>query len=159
MSLKKIAEMVGTSPSTVSRVLNDSHTKCASKGLKDKIWQAAQEIHYVPNTAARDLKLGHTGKKKVLRISIVLARVGSLDEDPFFRELYQGLEYEILKKGFVVDGLVTADEKDGQTLKKCDGMVILGRCSPRSLRTLSKHTPNMVGIWRNPMNYEIDEVV
>ena len=59
MSLKKIAEMVGTSPSTVSRVLNNSYTTCASEQLKEKIWKAAHEIQYVPNTSARDLKLGH----------------------------------------------------------------------------------------------------
>lgn len=159
MSLKKIAEMVGTSPSTVSRVLNNSYTTCASEQLKAKIWQAAHEIQYVPNTAARDLKMGHTQQKKALRILIVLARVGALDKDPFFRELYQGLSYEVLKKGFVVDGLVTASEKDGQGLKKCDGMIILGRCSSKLLHTFSRYTPNMVGIWRNPMNYEIDEVV
>lgn len=159
MSLKKIAEMVGTSPSTVSRVLNNSYTTCASEELKAKIWQAAHEIRYVPNTAARDLKLGHTEQTKALRILIVLARVEALDKDPFFRELYQGLEYEILKKGFVAEGLVTASEKDGRGLKKCDGMVILGRCSSKLLHTFSKYTANMVGIWRNPMNYEIDEVV
>ena len=71
--------MVGTSPSTVSRVLNNSYTTCASEQLKAKIWQAAHEIQYVPNTAARDLKMGHTQQKKALRILIVLARVGALD--------------------------------------------------------------------------------
>lgn len=159
MSLKKIAEMVGTSPSTVSRVLNNSYTTCASEQLKEKIWKAAHEIQYVPNTSARDLKLGHVEKKKAQRILIVLARVEALDADPFFRELYQGLEYEILKKGFILDGLVTASEKDRQELRKCDGMIILGRCSSKMLGMLAGYTSHMVGIWRNPMNYEVDEVV
>lgn len=158
MSLKKIAEMTGASPSTVSRVLNNSHSKCASEQLKAKIWQAAQEIHYVPNAAARNLKLGQTQTAKPLHIRIILARVETLDEDPFFRELYQGLEYEIFQKGFTADKR-TATADAAQELTGCDGIIILGRCSSHLLQTLSKHTPNMVGIWRNPMNYEIDEVV
>lgn len=159
MSLKKIAEMVGTSPSTVSRVLNNSYTTCASEQLKEKIWQAAHEIQYVPNAAARKLKLGQAEQKKALRILIVLARMEALDKDPFFRELYQNLEFEIFQKGFAVDDLVTVSEKDGRGLKECDGMIILGRCSPKLLHTFSQYTQNMVGIWRNPMNYEVDEVV
>lgn len=158
MSLKKIAEMTGASPSTVSRVLNNSHSKCASEELKAKIWQAAQEIHYVPNAAARNLKLGQAQAPKALHIQIVLARVETLDKDPFFRELCQGLEYEIFQKGFTADRR-TATENAAQELTSCDGVIILGRCTSRLLQAFSKHTPNIVGVWRNPMNYEIDEVI
>ena len=56
MSLKKIAEMVGVSPSTVSRILNNMATACASPELKEEIWEAAQTLHYDPNTAACNLK-------------------------------------------------------------------------------------------------------
>lgn len=161
MSLKKIAEMVGVSPSTVSRVLNNSSATCASEEVKTRIWQAAHEIHYVPDQAARNLKLRQkdpeTGQS--LHIHIVLARVESLDRDPFFKELYRGLEIEIFKKGFTADILAMSQESPDRDIGKCDGMIILGRCSSKVLRALSCHTRNLVGIWRNPMNYEIDEVV
>ena len=58
MSLKKIAEMVGVSPSTVSRVLNNTVSTCASPELKEKIWEAAHSLNYVPNANARNLKTG-----------------------------------------------------------------------------------------------------
>ena len=58
MSLKKIAEMTGVSASTVSRVLNNKNYNCASADLKNKIWAAAEEIHYVPNENARNLQRG-----------------------------------------------------------------------------------------------------
>lgn len=159
MSLKKIAQMVGVSPSTVSRVLNNSYTTCASEQVKARIWEAAHELHYVPNRSARNLKLGQSDQGQSLHIQIVLARVETLDKDPFFRELYRGLEIEIFRKGFTADILAMAQEDVGRDMGKCDGMIILGRCSSRLLRTLSKYTRNLVGIWRNPMNYEIDEVV
>ena len=99
MSLKKIAEMVGVSPSTVSRVLNDRSSSCASEAVKQKIWEAAHEINYIPNSAARRLKLGETEETPTLRLAIVLARTDHLQQDPFFRELYRELEIEILKEG------------------------------------------------------------
>lgn len=159
MSLKKIAEMVGTSVSTVSRVLNNSYTTCASEQLKAKIWEAAHEIHYVPNSSARNLKLGETKKETVHHILVVLARVNNLEIDPFFRELYRDLEIEIFKKGFTVDNIITANETLGKEPEKCDGVIVLGRCSQKLLDILSGYTHNLVGIWRNSMNYEIDEVV
>lgn len=38
MSIKKIAAMTGTSPATVSRVLNNPDYKCSVEGLREKIW-------------------------------------------------------------------------------------------------------------------------
>ena len=46
MSIKKIAEVTGTSPATVSRVLNNPSYKCAVPGLRDKIWRAAMDFFY-----------------------------------------------------------------------------------------------------------------
>lgn len=160
MSLKKIAEMVGTSPSTVSRVLNNSYTTCASEQLKEKIWAAAHEINYIPNSAARKLKLGAEEREKTLHIVVVLARVESLESDPFFQELYRYLEIEIFQKGFTVERILTANETlQMDSIGACDGIIVLGRCSRRLLDLLLKCTRNLVGIWRNPMNFEIDEVV
>ncbi len=159
MSLKKIAQMAGVSPSTVSRVLNNSSTTCASEQVKARIWKAAHELHYVPNQSARNLKMGQADPVQKLHILIVLARVETLDNDPFFKELYRGLEIEIFRKGFTAEILTTARDDIGCRMNGCSGMIILGRCSAKLLGTLSKYTRNLVGIWRNPMNFEIDEVV
>lgn len=160
MSLKKIAEMAGTSPSTVSRVLNNSSTTCASEQLKEKIWAAAHAIHYVPNDSARRLKKGDREAERALHIAVVLARVESLEEDPFFRELYRYLEIELFRKGFTVERVMAANETlKGISIGTCDGIIVLGRCSENLLGRLLKRSRNLVGIWRNPMNYEVDEVV
>lgn len=159
MSLKKIAEMVGVSPSTVSRVLNDRSSSCASEAIKQKIWEAAHEIDYVPNSAARRLKLGETQTAPTLRLAVVLARTESLQQDPFFRELYRELEIEILKEGYSLTDTLTAAQTENISPGQYDGIIILGRCFSSLLQTLGECTRNLVGIWRNPINYEIDEVV
>ena len=159
MSLKRIAEMVGTSPSTVSRVLNNSYSTCASADLKDRIWEAAHEIGYVPNASARRLKLGGTDEKRSLRIGVVFGRVNDIQSDPFFSELHRSLEADMLHRGLVLHQVVAADQALGESLRESDGIVMAGRCSNEVLQSLRESTPNLVGIWRNPMNCEVDEVV
>ena len=64
MSINKIAQMAGVSPSTVSRVLNNPNYRCSSEETRDKIWKAAMELNYTPNEAARSLKLGKKAKEE-----------------------------------------------------------------------------------------------
>lgn len=64
MSIKKIADSVGVSPATVSRVLNNPDYHCSSPELRDKIWNTAMQMNYVPNEAASSaveylIELGH----------------------------------------------------------------------------------------------------
>lgn len=84
MSLKEIARMVGVAPSTVSRVLNNTVSTCASPELKEKIWEAARTLNYVPDINARNLKKGNRNSDKNYKIAIILARFNSLETDPFF---------------------------------------------------------------------------
>ena len=151
--------MVGTSISTVSRVLNNTSPTCASKELQDKIWAAAREINYQPNESARSLQKSGTATRSLPHISIILARISSLEEDPFFLELFRDLEVELLKQKASVDHIVYADESFRQNLSDSSGVIILGRCSDKLLGSITAQNRNVVGIWRNPMNFNVDEVV
>ncbi len=172
MSLKKISEMTGVSVSTVSRVLNDKSPTCASAETRDKIFAAAREIGYIPNEAARQLKKmsgsqspsdegdspgGSSSAAK--RVTIILARVSSLDEDPFFLELFRSLEAELMKRGTVIDQIVYAEESLPKTVSDSDGVILLGRSSKRLLDEIRAQNPDMVGIWRNSMDFDVDEVI
>ena len=57
MNIYDISDRSGVSIATVSRVLNNSYSTCASAELKDRIWEAAHEIGYVPNASARSLTI------------------------------------------------------------------------------------------------------
>ena len=59
MSLKRIAELAGTSVSTVSRVLHSPGHRCNQSGLERRIWEIAREQNYIPNPAARQLRKGN----------------------------------------------------------------------------------------------------
>lgn len=98
MSIKKIAQMTGVSPATVSRVLNNPAYKCSSEQMREKIWKAAMELNYVPNEAARNLKLGTHSKEKTCYLGILMTRVDASRTDSFFYELLRIIESEIHKQ-------------------------------------------------------------
>ncbi len=162
MSLKKIAEMTGVSISTVSRVLNNRDYNCASEELKDKIWAAAKEISYVPNESARNLKLGNETRHAVpvRNLTIILERFASLDDDPFFRELFRSVEQEAFACGCTISSVCFL-EPDISALRreKADGYIVLGRSSSQFLQRLKKISRNIVSISRNPTQFEVDEII
>ncbi len=159
MSLKKIAQMTGVSPSTVSRVLNNASSTCASKAVRDKIFDAAREIGYQPNENARRLKNLSKSEKSGRHISIVLARIKVLEDDPFFYELFRSLEISLFENHATIDHVVYAEEKLSQDISKSQGVIILGRCSEKLLGQILSLNRQVVGIWRNSMNFNVDEVV
>lgn len=177
MSIKKIAEMTGASASTVGRVLSNPEHRCSSEEMKQRILQAAREISYVPNEAARNLKSGNTAQKKVYHINIILARTAVEESDPFFDEMLRLVEIEIRKNNCIVSGVWHradfSDDKyymsenidsvvdkmyDGKE-NRSDGLIIIGKCGTKALKALKEKEKNIVSINRESTNYETDEVL
>lgn len=178
MSLKKIAQMTGVSPATVSRVLNHPDYRCAEEGMREKIWKAAMECNYVPNQAARNLKSGcREQEQKTYYINVLMTRTDESRTDPFFSELLRIIESEIHRNfcilskvwykpifsedkkcgGPEIDRVIEEMYLDGE--ESCDGLVIIGRCNPEALKKLSKRYQSIVSVNRNSTNYEVDEVL
>lgn len=177
MSIKEIAEKAGVSVSTASRVLSDPNHRCSSEEMRQRILQVARELNYVPNEAARKLKCGKTGEQEVYYIDILLTRVSSEENDPFFSEMLRLTEIEIRRNNCIVSSIwykndfsnekysMSGDvERDAEELyksgeHKSDGLVIIGKCCSRALKALKKYEKNIVSINRNSTNYEVDEVI
>ncbi|MCD8396845.1 MAG: LacI family transcriptional regulator [Lachnospiraceae bacterium] len=162
MSLKRIAEMTGVSISTVSRVLNNRDYNCASEEIKNKIWAAAEEIHYVPNETARNLKLGlkYQPSTPVRKLAVILERFHSLDDDPFFHELYRSVEQEAFANGCTISKVFFSELRmEELSEEKADGYIILGRVSPQTLHIMKKYSKNLVAVSRNPTQFELDEII
>lgn len=177
MSIKDIAEKVGVSSSTVSRVLNNPQHKCSSKELRDKIWKVAIEMNYTPNQAARNLKLGKAEEKsKVYYINVLVTRMDEQQNDPFYTELLKVIESEIHKRGCILSTIwyksffsnnskcqrMDLDHKISEMYKetedKNDGLIIIGKCNKEALKHWGKKYKNIVCVNRNAINYDIDEV-
>lgn len=178
MSIKKIAEKVGVSSSTVSRVLNNPNYHCAKTEIRDKIWKAAIELNYTPNEAARNLKKGGFGKEeKTYYINVLMTRMDAAQTDPFFTELLHVIESEIHKNACIlskvwympvfsndkkckrenIDRII--DEMYEDMEGKSDGLIIIGKCNAEALKRLNKKYKSIVSVNRNSTNYEVDEVL
>lgn len=167
MSIKKIAEIAGVSYSTVSRVLGNPEYKCSDEAVRERILAAARELNYIPNEAARNLKLGIKNEHTPYRISILVTRTESAGIDPFFREITRMDESEIHKNMCILSLIQYQPELSGGAEISAedmfsggsDGLIIIGKCSPSAIRSLKKYFKAVVSLNRNSTNYETDEVI
>lgn len=169
MSLKEIARRTGTSVSTVSRVLHQEHYRCSDPELEKRIWEAARELHYLPNTAARTLKTGISTKTEdTFVFDIFLTRFPSLNQDLFFSELYDALKRELLKQGCLLGNFLTLPDVTTKIQNRtsfsnqsvqADGLILLGKCPSELIAPLQATYHHLVGIDRNPTDFDYDEVV
>lgn len=180
MSLKRIAELTNTSVATVSRVLNNPSYQCQNPETTENIRKIARELNYVPNQNARNLKMGEsssTPKTGKFVIDILLARFDTLDQDPFFSEMFRCIETEFHKQNCLLgDILNIPDVSFEQNPKKLqqefpipkkrsvlntrsDGLLILGKCPSDIIDSLLRRYNGVIAIDRNPTEHKIDEVV
>lgn len=188
VSIKDIAKMAGVSASTVSRVLNDPSHRCSSDEVRRRIWRIASEQNYLPNQAARNLKLGRSDAdaEAVRFVDVLMTRTDKRQDDPFFDELLRMVESEIhanrciltnvfyeptfsndrLCRASSPDRLVDGLGREGSRASSsghgdshgADGLVVIGRCNQQVLARLVARYGNVVSINRNPTNHAVDEV-
>lgn len=166
MSLKKIAQMTGVSVATVSRVLSNADYQCQDRALTERIRQAARELHYVPNQSARQLKLGENRKydstNRQFVIDILLARVHSFEEDPFFAEMHRYIETECYKQNCVPGQVLRVPDISmlgaGASRVRADGLLVLGKCPQPVADAVLRKYRAVAAIDRNPMDYRMDEI-
>lgn len=88
-----IAEITGFSITTVSRVLNGKGEKYRiSKATREKIKSVAEELKYVPNEFARNLRIG---KSKTIALIVPSLK------NPFFAEIASVVNTEVRKYGYI----------------------------------------------------------
>lgn len=166
MTLKEIAQKCGTSVSTVSRVLNQPDYVCRDLELRNRIWELAEKLRYVPNRAARELKSGQNRAAAALCADIFLTRFQTLDEDLFFQELYDVLREKLLERQchlgrvYNLADMIARSQDAAARLKRdaANGLILLGKCPPELLPYLKRQYENLVGIDRNPTSFDYDEV-
>lgn len=165
MSLKQIAQLTGTSISTVSRVLNDPNHHTVNKELRDKIWNAVKDTSYVPNASARALKKGNF-IQPTYSVDILLTRFSSLETDIFFKELFMHIQEQLLENHcilgdilYIPDLLAPKKTSPKAVQKQNRALIILGKCTDELVSKLYKKYANFIGINRNPTNFVYDEII
>lgn len=121
--IRELAEILGLSTTTVSRVLNG---KAKGYRISDKtqqrVFEAAKDHNYTPNKIARGLKLSKTDT-----LGLIIPDISN----PFFSDIASSIEREAYKKGY---SLILCDSNEDQKMEneliellqshKVDGIII-----------------------------------
>ncbi|MED4224497.1 LacI family DNA-binding transcriptional regulator [Neobacillus cucumis] len=169
ITLKEIAKLAGVSITTVSRVINQSNTKAASKEVQNKIWEIVRETNYIPNTAARNLKMQNFDSSETVTsrtIGCIFARSSANDINPFFSEIARSLEQEAFKLGYILKYSISSyDINNPNTYNflktnNVNGIAILGRYNKELLHFVKKHYKHVIYTGLNkPIDASYDQVI
>lgn len=110
VSIKDIAEAVGVSASTVSRVINGK--SYVNENTRKKVMDMVQQTNYQPNVLAKSLKVGRSNT-----ICLVIPSIENL----IFPAITRGIEDVARKHGFNVI-LCNTDEDDNSELSYIEKM-------------------------------------
>jgi DNA-binding LacI/PurR family transcriptional regulator len=109
VKIKDIAERAEVSASTVSAILNNSHSNIRiSSRTKERVLKIAEEMRYSPNFFARSLRT-----RKSYMVSVVVWDI----TDPFYGEILKGIERVLKTEGYQL--LLTS--ADGDPSNRCYG--------------------------------------
>jgi LacI family transcriptional regulator len=124
MNLKRIAQLAGTSPATVSRVLNNHPD--VRETTRKRVLDVIQQANYRPNAAARSLAAGQT---RVLGL-VVLRNAARLFSEPYFPMLILGISSACNARDHSVMLWLAEPEHERQTIGRLtrggliDGVVV-----------------------------------
>ena len=104
-TIKDVAKLAGVSSSTVSRTLAGS--PLVDEKTKQKVFAAAERLHYIPNQMARALKAGRSRT-----IFLIVPSV-----DPFFQKLITCFEESLRQQGYAM--LLGISNNDPMVEERC----------------------------------------
>lgn len=106
MNMQQVARQAGVSTATVSRVLNGSSK--VREEVSERIRRIIAELNYIPNTSARNLRIGS---------SELYGLIVSDIKNPFFPDLID--HFEALAAAQGIDVVFTHTNYDSQRLATC----------------------------------------
>ena len=113
VTIKDVAREANVAPSTVSRVLSDSHK--ISEETKIKVNKAIKKLNYKPNAIARSLV---NNKTKILGVVLPNEADDSF-KNPFFVEAMRGMSMSAEENGYyIMYAFSKNDEDELKTIKE-----------------------------------------
>jgi DNA-binding LacI/PurR family transcriptional regulator len=148
-TMQDIADALGVSQSTVSRVLTGAPMPVPINPLtRQRVLDMARQMHYRPNPLARGLRGART-----MLLGVIVREI----TDPFFAGAVDAISVEASKHGYnVVLGHAHGRTDEAIALRAvletrhCDAILIVGDTSdqPRLLEDLQDANATVVGVWQ-----------
>ncbi len=132
-TIHDVARLAGVSPSTVSRVLNDKPG--ISEETRQRVIQAARELGYLPDMAARTLASGRT-----YNLGFLVHPRHTLGPHSFYGEVLAGADEEARKHGYHIIFSADGNTKNPTVIQqnRVDGLILAGCDISREVITALK---------------------
>lgn len=150
VKLRDIAERVGVSISTVSRVLNHDANRSVSEETRRKIWEVAEQIGY---HKVRSAKTQQNPPDQGHRIGCVVASPQNKYNNPYFSVILEGIEKALSDAGMRLEFILSIEQSndievliDNVKAKKVDGIIVVERVDPEVFAWLKANVKVVVGI-------------
>ncbi|MFX3616808.1 MAG: LacI family DNA-binding transcriptional regulator [Sporolactobacillus sp.] len=127
VTIKKIAEIVGVSPTTVSNVIHGRKNKVSPENYK-KVKAALEKTNYVSNMSGRTLARHGS---RIIGVILNYSRRAEVNvvADPFYNQIIGYLEEQIRQNGYYMMLYTSGSVKESLKLAAAwniEGLVILG---------------------------------
>lgn len=145
VTIKKMAEMLGISTTTVSNVIHGK-TSQVSPETVERVQKLLDEYDYVPNINARNLAQNQT-RIIVVAVKSRKDKYPNILADPFFGELIGAMEAEIRSQGYFMMLYISNDILDIMKYVSswnADGFLLIGMQRDDFIRVRSKIKKPMV---------------
>ncbi|THF79961.1 LacI family DNA-binding transcriptional regulator [Cohnella fermenti] len=148
--LKDIAEQVGVSISTVSRVMKNDSTRSVSEETRKRIWEVAERLGYKPSRADKG---GRADSTTAAHIGCVVAIPQNKYNNPYFSVILEGIEKGLTDCGLRLEFVYSIeDQSDIQKLQvlvkehRLDGMIIVERIDADAYQWIKSNVRVVVGV-------------
>lgn len=149
-TIKDIANRVGVSASTVSRVLNFDDSLNVSNDTKMKIFNIAEELEYV---SIRNRK-----KNKAHSVAIInWYTVEQELEDPYYLSIRVAVEKACIKNSLNITRVYAGDNI--ANISKQDGIICIGKFGDNEIEKIEKISKNVVFVDSSPDVHKFDSVI
>lgn len=151
--LKDIAEHVGVSISTVSRVIKNDRSRSVHPDTRKKVWDAVKELGYVPNLNARSLVTGKDPveqRKRTMKIGWV-ANPKTAEMNPYYSSIYSGISDTINRLEYTLVNINKEDlDEDSRLLEilhesGIEGLILLDALDQDLVQFIQQYIP-VVGL-------------
>ena len=156
-TIKEIADYVGVSSGTVSRVLNHDSTISVSDETKMKIFDAAEELQYKTIKQRKN-----ESKEKVTKLRVGIIEMYNHQQqlqDPYYLFLRSMVDRECFDKGIEVVNIYKGD--DGYKFigdEELNGIISIGKFTKGEVNMMSKISDNIVFLDSSPNDHKFDSV-
>ncbi|TDO84347.1 LacI family transcriptional regulator [Halanaerobium saccharolyticum] len=157
-TITDIAKKANVSPSTVSRVLNGDQSISVKDETRKKIYEAVEELEYVPLIEKYSKRKNTTEELTFLTVTSFSQETEI--EDPYYLSIFYGVELECKDKEIKVEKIYKNKDKfDFDPELNVDGIIAIGSFSEAEINKFSKLTDHIVFVDSEVDNQKYDSIV